>query len=306
MSSGSNFVTAYAVQTDKDVMPTTGWKILPNVSNGITNSVELTGSETIKQGRIKAAGAVTGGTVGGDLSHELIFGTFDALMEAAFWGTWTEATETKPSTLAIGVKRTMFAITKDATDININHVFTGCHVNSMQVEINTDGMVNITFNIMGLGCQHSMTKSFAINPTELEEGNPASGLSIGDILVNGTKVDVCVEAISFTIDNQSQIQKCLGNNMYGGNIHAMIANCSGNMTIAYSRKSHEIVVNQLTGTPISIEFPIEFDGGKSYKFKIPQAQIKSEIPSPSGTDLAKAEVKYTAVKTSPIIERYTA
>lgn len=36
MSSGARVVTSIAEQTDPKVIPTTGWTILPNITNGLT------------------------------------------------------------------------------------------------------------------------------------------------------------------------------------------------------------------------------------------------------------------------------
>lgn len=157
----------------------------------------------------------------------------------------------------------------------------------------------------GLGYQESKTASFAKNPTAQADTAKASGLSIGEIKVNGTKLDVCVESFSFELDNQTEVQKCLGDNIYGGNILAMLTNITGSMTIAYSQKAHEMISNQMTGATLSLELPIKF-GNSKYVIKIPKFQVSGEIPSPSGTDLVTVDLSYTVVDESPVIEKHTA
>ncbi|WP_338104016.1 phage tail tube protein, partial [Psychrobacter nivimaris] len=100
-----------------------------------------------------------------------------------------------------------------------------------------------------------------------------------------------------------EIQKCLGNNLYGGNLFAMIANISGSMTIAFSQKAYDILELQRTGGTLSIEVPIMFNATDGYTITIPKAQISGDIPSPSGNELVTAEVTYTVVDESPIITR---
>lgn len=303
MSSGAKVKSAYAKQTDANVVPRTGWKTLPVISNGLTVSANLKESEMLKDGRIAQSGMVVGAEVSGDIESELMYGAFDDLIAAAFWSDWVTGT---PDTLRIGSTKTQFAITKDFTDINVNHIFKGCVVNSLSISVSTDNLVKIKFGLKALGYEESTTKSFAVSPAVTPDGKKASSLSIGTILVDGADIGVCVEAIEFTLDNGAEIQKCLGENIYGGNILAMLASMSGKMTIAYSQKAHNIVKEQLTGKPFSLEFPINFTATDKYVFKIPKIQVSGEIPSPSGKDLVTVDVNYTVVDESPIIERHHA
>lgn len=302
MSSGARVVSAYAKQTTKE-LPKTGYKILPNISNGLTVSTELTNSEMLSGSRIGKAGMVTSASVSGDIECELMFGAYDDLIAAAFWSDWSAGAS--PNTLSIGTTKTEFAITKDFTDINVNHAFGHCVVSNFSLNVDTSSLIKVKFGMTGLDYQESKTVSFAKSPTPTPDTAKASGLSIGEIKVNGEKIDVCVEAFSLDIDNQTEVQKCLGDNIYGGNILAMIANISGSMKIAYSQKAHEIITNQMTGATLSLEIPIEF-GTNKYVIKIPKFQVSGEIPSPSGTDLVTVDVNYTVVDESPVIERTTA
>lgn len=301
MSSGAKVVSAYVAQTDKDVLPTSGWKVLPNITNGLNNATTLTDSEMLNGTRVKSAGMVTSGEITGDVTADLMFGTFDDFFEAAFWNDWSVDDE-----LTIGDSRKMFAIAKDFTDINAFYAFKGVHVNTMSIEVATDGIISVTFGLMGLGYETQKTVTYATNAAQAVLGPKASGMSIGDILHNGTPIGVCVEAFSFELDNQSEIQKCLGSNLYGGNIHAMIANTSGSMTIAFSEKAYDILELQRTGGTMSIEVPIEFEDGTGYTIELPRVQISGDIPSPTGNELVTAEVTYTAVDESPVLTRITA
>ena len=305
MSSGARVITSIVEQTDQKVIPQTGWTILPNITNGLTVSNELTNSEMLSGGRIAAAGMVTGGSISGDIEAELQYGTYDQLLAAAFFNNWIVNTGT-PDTLVIGDIKKIFAIAKDFTDVNVNHLFTGCVVNSLKIDITTDDLVKVTFGIMGQGYQHSKTLSFAKSPAVVAPGKAASGLSIGTILKDGVDIGICVESFSFEIDNQAEIQKCLGDNLYGGNILAMLANISGSMTLAYGAASHDLIVNQLTGATVALEVPINYSNKQKYVIKLPQVQVTGDIPSPSGTDLATVDVNYTAVNASPVLEKHKA
>ncbi|MFB6349485.1 phage tail tube protein [Moraxella sp. ZJ142] len=295
MSSGARVVSAFVKQTDKTI-PQTGWKILPNISNGLTVSTEMTESEILAGGRLMQKGMVTGASVSGDIETELMYSVYDELIAAAFWSEW------QANKLTIGTTKSEFAITKDFTDINVNHIFERCVVSNFSLNIDTSSLVKIKFGFTGLGYQQSKDASFAKSPTPAADGIKASSLSIGDILIDGQKIDVCVESLSFELDNQTEVQKCLGDNIYGGNVLAMLANITGSMTIAYSPKAHDIISNQMTGATLSLEFPIMF-GDNKYILKLPKIQVTGEIPSPSGKDLVAVDVSYTVVDETPVLER---
>lgn len=297
MSSGAKVVSHYAKQTDPKVAPATGWKVLPYVSNGMTNTNEMAESETVVDSRIKGAGMVVSGTVSGDIETELMWGTYDDLIAGAFFSDWTGGADPQ---LTVGSVKHQFAVTKDFTDIGVFHAFLGCIVNSFNLNISTDGLVKATFGLMGMGYDQSTEQSFAKDPAPAALGMKASGGSIGTILVDGEDIGVCVEAFEFSIDNQAEVQKCLGDNIYGGNVLAMLAAISGSMTLAYSKKAHNILELQRTGATMSLVIPIEF-GDNEYTLTLPKIQISGDVPEASGSGLVKAEVSYTVVEESPIL-----
>ncbi|MDO4223597.1 MAG: phage tail tube protein [Acinetobacter sp.] len=304
MSSGARVVTAYAVQTDKAVLPTAGWKILPNISNGLTTTTELTESEHISGERIKKSGMVTSGEIAGEISAELQFGTYDDFIQGAFFNSFKAGrSNTDPAVLEIGTTPTWFAVSKDFTDVNTFYVFSGLLVNSFKLEINTSDLIKINVGLKGLGYQASKTQSFSKTPAAAVDSAKASGQSIGTILLDGADIGVCVESFSFELDNALEVQKCLGSNIYGGNLLPMMPNISGSMTIAYSQKAFDILEAQRTGATLSLELPITFANGKKYTLKIPKMQVSGDIPSPSGTDLVTAEISYNVVDISPKLER---
>lgn len=303
MSSGAKLVTAYIKQTDIKAVPNTGWKTLPNITNGLSVSSELTASEMLDGGRIAKAGMATSASVSGDIESELMFGAFDDLIAAAFWSEWN-TTNPKLHTLSVANTKSSFAIAKDFSDINVNHIFKGCVVSKFSLSVDTSNLAKVTFSFTGLGYDENTIKSFATSPAVTPDSTKASGLSVDNIKLDGQPIGVCVESISFEIDNQTEVQKCLGNNIYGGNVLAMLANVSGSMTIAYSPQAHEVLKKQITGQTLALEFEIKFKEGEKYVLKLPKVQVSGEIPSPSGKDLATADVSFTVVDESPVLQKH--
>ena len=72
--------------------PAVPWVPLRLISNSLTQSFEELESDELLPGRHQAESRSGTSSVSGDLEGELTFGTFDALIEAAFHGTWTSKT----------------------------------------------------------------------------------------------------------------------------------------------------------------------------------------------------------------------
>ena len=91
---------------------------------------------------------VTSASVQGDIETELMFGAYDELIAAAFfWSEWSAGAS--PNTLSVGATKHQFAIAKDFSDINVNHVFTGCVVSSFGLTIDTSSLIKLKFGMTG-------------------------------------------------------------------------------------------------------------------------------------------------------------
>ena len=75
-----------------ELNPATPWTPLRLITNGLSQSVEELESDEMLPGRHQAESRSGTSSVSGDLEGELTFGTFDALIEAAFHGAWTSKT----------------------------------------------------------------------------------------------------------------------------------------------------------------------------------------------------------------------
>lgn len=297
MARGTKVTLAYAEQTAVETVPTTGWKTLPRVSDSLNNAVELTDSETINDSRIKTAGMVTSATAEGDVEAEFIKGTYDDLIAAAAGNEWQEGEPAVgQSTVTFGgdvVK--IFAIEKANKDIGQYHLWRGMQVNSFTLDIPESGYIGLTFGFMGRGYDNQTTTAYSKTPAASATAPKATSLTVGDIKVNDSTLKgvACVTAFSFELTNNIEKQNCLGSGLYGSNLLAMLADMTGSITMAYSKKSQELLNTQLTGGTIKIEATINF-GDDTYTLTIPKAQVSGDVPS-GGRDLLDAQLSYTVV-----------
>nr|WP_313974116.1 phage tail tube protein [uncultured Psychrobacter sp.] len=298
MARGNKAVLSYSKQDDVSVVPLTGWKILPRVSDSLNNTVELTDSETINDSRLKTAGMVTSANAEGDIEVEMIKGAYDDLIAAAAGNEWTTATKTKTVVFG-GDVVTKFAIEKNHKDIAQYHYWSGMRVNSFSLDIPESGFIGMTFGFMGGGYAASLAAS-AVTPTAAVTSPKATSLSVSDIKIDGvtTKGVSCVTAFSFELNNNIERQNCLGAGLYGSNFLEMMADMTGSLTLAYSKNTQSMLDKQLTGAPVKIEVTVKFPDGDTYVLTIPKAQISGDVPS-GGNEILQAQLTYTVYADAP-------
>lgn len=299
MSRGSKVVVSYALQTDKTV-PKTGWKILPYKSNGLTASFENTESETITDSRIAQAGLVTSGTIQGDIEVEFAQGAYDEFIAAAAFNEWAG------NVLTFGGSTVKtFAIETAYKDVNIFHYYGGIRVNTLKLSVGESGYATMSFGFMGMDYKNQNDTAFSKTPTPSGTLNRVTAMSVEDIKIDGVtaKGVACVTEFSFEVDNNMQVQRCLGDGIFAGNLLEMMAKMSGAMTLAYGKKAQEIINKQMTGATIAIEVTLKFPDGSKYVLAIPKAQVNGETPSGGMNDLIKQNVNYTVVEQAPTLTK---
>lgn len=300
MSRGNRVVLAYAPQTDIAVAPKTGWKTLPRTGDSLNHGVELTKSETINDSRIATAGMVTSAKAEGSVDVEMIKSTYDDLMVGAAFNPWNADVLTFG-----GNTQAMFALAKDYTDIAQYHYWSGMMVNKMSLKIPESGFITMNFDFMGSGYGNTTTAPYAIGTSSSPTAPKASTISVDSITIDGENLKgvACITDFSFEVDNGLERQNCIGGGLYGAKNLEMMANMSGDFTLAYSQKSQSILNKQLTGATIAITAVIKFPDGSSYALNIQKAQISGDVPNGKATDLLKAQMKYTVVEQAPTIIR---
>ena len=300
MSRGSKVVLAYApMGADLSVKPTTNWKVLPFKSNSLNNAVELTDSETIVDSRIKTAGMVTSATAEGDVSVEFIKSTYDDLIAAAAFNTWS----TDVLTMG-GNTQQLFAIEEKFGDVAQYHYWAGMAVNTWSLSIPETGFIEMTFGFMGQDYKTGTT-AFSTTPAKAITAPKASSISVDSITIDGENLNgiACVTAFDFTLDNGMERQNCIGGGLYGAKQLEMMAAMTGNLTLAYGQKAQSILDKQLTGATVAIEAVIKFPDNSTYTLSIPKAQLSGDIPNGGMTDILNAQLSYTVVETAPTLTR---
>ncbi|WP_049273175.1 phage tail tube protein [Pseudomonas putida] len=300
MSSGAR-VTSYLIsETTPGLTPDTGaWDTLRLTSNTLSPTVNTQVSDEITESRISQGSVASSADIQGDLVGELSYGSFDKLLEAAFYGTWTG------DVLTVGDTRRTFTIAKNFNDVSVYTLFRGMHVSVFALDIPSDGKITATFSLAGLDYADGDTSTVSsINhPTD----SPfMSNLNVGTITVDGQSLEgvACVSALTINLDNSLQAQRCIGNSKLGpGAQIATEAAITGTVTLAWSSRAWQIWKNTFTRKTIALEFPITDSLGNRYDLSFPAIEVDGDLPNGGKRDLIEVTLNWTVAKQAPTITR---
>jgi len=306
VSSGAKVVSHYIKEVTPGVTPsapTAGdWKTMRLTGNTLSPTPSTQVSDEITDSRLSQGSVVTGLTIGGDLTGEMSFGTFDDWLEAAFYGNWVG------DVLSVGAARHTFSVQKGYTDVNTYHLFKGVHAATAAIDIPEEGKITLTIGAQALDYEDD-TSSFVTSPAPASSTPFMSSLAVGDIEVDGVSLagSACVSAMTINIDNTVILQRCLGSGKLGpGAIIETEAAITGTITLAWSQAAYNIWKEQINRTTFKVEFPVEDSAGNSYIFSLPAVEVDGELPAGGKRDIIQVTLNWTVAKQSPTITRVSA
>lgn len=306
MSGGAKVVSHYIKEVTPGVTPSSpangAWKTMRLTGNTLSPTPGTQVSDEITDSRLSQGSVVTGLTIGGDLTGEMSFGTFDDWLEAAFYGNWTN------DVLTVGAARHTFSVQKGFTDVNTYHLFKGVHAATAALDVPEEGKIVLTIGAQALDYEDD-TSSFVSQPAAATDTPFMSSLAVGDIEADGVSLagSACVSAMTINIDNTVQLQRCLGSGKLGpGAIIETEAAITGTVTLAWSAKAYSIWKEQISRTTFQLEFPIVDSLGNKYIFDFPAIEVDGELPSGGKRDIIQVTLNWTVAKQSPTITRVPA
>lgn len=299
MSSGAKQVVYLTAETQIGTTPARPtWTTLPFKSSSLDGTANKTDSDTIVDGRIGRGGVITRMEVGGDLEVNAAYGTYDALLEAAFYNQWSD------NALTIGSTRKTFSVVRGYTDITNYHTFTGCHLSRLKIDIPEEGLITFSFGMAGLNrSQANTAPSGTISPAALSE--ELTNVGVGELKADGATLKgvACVTAFSFELDNGLKVQNCLGNGLAAGKQIEGKASIKGSFEVAWSQKAAELYEKQFANGKLALEIPFGDAAGNKYILSLPVVTITGRLPSGGSEDLLKTTFEYMVQDQSPTLRR---
>ncbi|RPD86271.1 hypothetical protein EGK75_09115 [Neisseria weixii] len=300
MSSGAKQVVYFVPEVAIGTTPALAkWKTLPFKTISLDGKVNKTDSDTITDGRVGRGGLPTSMEVSGDLEVNAAYGVYDELLEAAFFNTWND------NALTVGTARKTFSVARGYTDIDVFHIFTGCHLSRFALSIPEEGLITLTFGLAGLNrTQKTGAPVGTISPAVLSE--EFTNVGVGELTIDGQSLRgvACVTAFNFELENGLQVQKCLGDGLASGKQLEGKATMTGSFTCAWSPKaSVDIYEKQFTNGKLAIKIPFGDAAGNRYELELPMVTVTAELPSGGADDLLQTTVNFTVQDQSPILRR---
>ncbi|CAM3536790.1 hypothetical protein VA7868_03924 [Vibrio aerogenes CECT 7868] len=232
--------------------------------------------------------------VGGDISTELSFGSFDQLLEASLLGSWKEDAEKGNDSLKAGTTRRSFSVLRHFSDLAESdkpyHMFTGVEVNSLNLQVTPDAVVSATFSMVGKGLS-TATQA----PAGMKSGTATTTSVInsftGTLKEGGEDIGVVTE-IQLTLENGIDPRFIIGSKE---TMRPQIgrSNLSGQMTAYF--ESASLLDKFINETETSLEFTLPDDAGNAYTFVIPRIKYNGGQPDVSGQGSIQLTLPFQAL-----------
>lgn len=309
MADGSRHSMRFVLESTYGVTPATPvFDIVRHTGTTLGLSKEALQSEEIRDDRQIADFRHGARQVGGDISIELSYGSFDKILEALLGGTWaTDTPALGTDQLKAGTTRRSFTVERYFGDILTAdkpfHRFTGVEFNTLQLQINANAMITGTIGVVG---KDMATDTVIVTGATYNSATTTSPLDsfTGTLNENGTPIAVITE-IQLNLDNGLDPRFVVGSKT---TLRPSIgrSNVSGQIT-AYFENSL-LLEKFINETESDIEFNLPDGAGNNLKVILPRIKYNGGQPDVQGEGPITLSMPFQALldsttNTNIIIER---
>ena len=229
-------------------------------------------------------------SVGGDVSIELSYGSFDELLEAVTLGTWAT------NVLKAGTTRRSFSFLRHFSDLASGdkpyHLFSGVEMNTLNLTIPASGMVTGSFGALGKGQTVLSDLTSLGTPTfgAATTTSPFDGFS-GSIQEGGSAIGVVTE-VSLTLENGLAERNVVGSDE---TLLPSIgrSNLTGNATVFF--EDAVMLEKFLNETESSLQLTLLDAAGNDYEILIPRIKYSGGQPDVSGQGAITLSMPFQAL-----------
>lgn len=243
--------------------------------------------DTLQSGEIRADRQIADfrhGTrkVGGDISMELSYGTFDAILEALLGGMWQADTPAVGTDrLIAGTTRRSFVIERFFADIlaadKPYHRFTGCEFNNMQLQIAANAMITGTFGVVGKDMATDAAIVAGATYGAASTTSPLDSFS-GSLIEGGAPIAVITE-MQLSLDNGLNPRYVVGSKT-SERPSIGRSNVTGQVTAFF--ENSDMLDKFINETESSIELDLPDAAGNAYKITLPRVKYNGGQPDTKG------------------------
>lgn len=263
---------AYIPETVFGTTPSTPQMIgIPMQSTTLDLAKEVINDPTLVSDRMERFERHGNYQVGGNIVTSLQHAQWDDFIEAAMGGTWTT------NVLKVGTVNRSFTIEQGFLDITQYRRFTGCRVNTWNLEVSPNAVVQSTFGLIGAGMTTS-TSPLDVTITAIQAKQPMVHIG-ATITVGGSSV----KATAFSMQVNNNMNATYGIGSSGAlDVTQHESQVTGSMTFYFEDMvTYDRFLNE-TSAAVSVALT---DGTNTITIAIPAAKFNTATLPVSGSDL---------------------
>jgi hypothetical protein len=230
-----------------------------------TKSAELNPTRNIQDSQIASADAK------GSIDFEFSYGSFDAFLANAMWSTWTAdvlKNGVTPNPLSLEVLYNG-AVATDA----VYKRFTGCYLNSFELNIKMGEAIKGKADIMGRNSQYDIVPITGATYLAASNTPMLMGSDFGSLVIGGLTID-CLSMLSLKINNTLRAQRCLGTiHPTGIGYGEFEATGSGEMYLTSAQ--YAFIQSYMNAADVSMLWRLGKVVGNRYDFAVSRVRIEN-------------------------------
>lgn len=187
----------------------------------------------------------------------------------------------------IGTTEKSVSLSKEFLDLTARNIaYTGMRVSEMSLSFAFGNISTGRFGLAGNGYATPalpITNARTIDPAGSDNAIDASN-GFGWLLVDEAAIDICLESLDITLNNNLQPANCIGELAPKDQI-------LGSAAVSFSANMHlgatswdTFMANKISQTPLSLVFYALDDAGKGYAVKMDRVQVNFPDPASGGRD----------------------
>lgn len=250
-------------------------------------------SEELRSDRQVADFRLGSNQVGGDITFELSYGSFDELLEGALMGQWeTDAPSAGIDRLRVGTVRKPFSFLRHFADIPDKPFFlyTGCEITTLNINIASNSMITGSMSVLGSGQSIAASAPAGATYPAVSTTQPLDSFT-GALKENDITIGVVTE-MSLSLENGLESRFVVGSKD-GIEPSSGRSRLSGSVTVFF--EDVVLVEKFINETASSLEFALPDGAGNLQTFIIPRIVYTGGKPDVTGEGSITLTMPFQAV-----------
>ena len=276
---------SYVAESTRGTTPATPTlNVLRNTGVTLGMSKTLVATEEARSDRQRLLPKHGNKQVGGDISGELTYGTYDDFLEAVLGGTWTG------DVLKAGTTRRYFSMLREYEDLPSDnfHLYDSCELNTFNMSVAPDAIVNVSFGIIGSGLNIGSAEPASSSYNAANTNRPFDSFS-GVIQEGGSPIAV-VTSLEMSLNNNLQPLFVVGSDT---SIKPSIGSSDVSGTITVYFEDGSLLDKFISETASSLYFSLVQDGN-TLEFTIPKLIYTGGQPDTASSGPITLTMPFTA------------